>query len=121
MRYSPGEHVDGQLEVDGKVQALKPEADVAIFRIVQEALNNVVRHSRATTVCVRVEYLPRLLELSIQDNGMGFTLPASMVSYSREGKIGLLGMQQRARSFSGTLSVHTTIGKGTLISAQLPI
>jgi len=119
--FASDHNIDGQLEVDGKVQALKPEADVAIFRIVQEALNNVVRHSGAATVCVRVKYLPRLLELSIQDNGMGFTLPKSMASYSHEGKIGLLGMQQRARSLGGTLSVYTTIGKGTLILAQLPI
>ncbi|GAG25435.1 unnamed protein product, partial [marine sediment metagenome] len=114
-------NIDGRLEVGGQIRALKPEVDVAIFRIVQEALSNVSRHSGATTVCVRVNYLPRLLKLSIQDNGIGFTLPKLIASYSHERKIGLLGMHQRARSLGGTLNVDTEIGKGTLILVQAPI
>jgi len=118
--FDSDHNIDGQLELSGKIRTFKPEADVAIFRIVQEALSNVSKHSGATTVCVRVEYLPRLLKVSIQDNGMGFNLPESLASYSREGRIGLLGMQQRARSLGGSFNVHTEIGKGTLILVQVP-
>jgi len=120
-RFDSNHQIDGRLEVSGNIRVLKPEVDVAIFRIIQEALNNVDRHSGASTACVRIEYLPELLKLSIQDDGIGFTLPKSVASYSREGKIGLLGMHQRARSLSSTLEVDTEIGKGTLILADIPI
>ena len=119
--FASDHNIDGRLEVAGEIRVLNPEADVAIFRIIQEALSNVGRHSRGTTVCVKVKYLPRLLELSIQDNGMGFTLPESMAGYSHEGKIGLLGMQQRARSLGGTFNVDTKIRKGTLILIQVAV
>lgn len=118
--FGSGHNIDGQFEVDGEIRTLEPEVDVAIFRIVQEALSNVGRHSGATKVCVRVKYLLRLLKLSIKDNGTGFTLPKEIASYSHEGKIGLLGMHQRARSLGGTLTVDTKSGKGTLILVQVP-
>jgi len=116
-----GHNIDVQLVVSGEIRKLKPEDDITIFRVVQESLNNVRQHSGATNVCVRVKYTAGLLKLSIRDNGVGFTLPKSMTSYSYKGKLGLIGMQQRAQSLGGTLNIHSHKGKGTSISTELPI
>lgn len=119
--HTTDHNTDVQLAISGEIRKLEPEDDVIIFRIVQEALNNVRQHSRATKVCVRAEYAPGLLKLSIQDNGVGFILPESMASYSYKGKLGLIGMQQRTRSLGGTLNIDAHSGKGTLVSTELPI
>jgi len=112
--------IDARLEVNGEINSLKSEVDVVVFRIVQEALSNAGRHSRATLVNVIVDHTPGFIKLSIQDNGIGFTQLESMARYSYEGKIGLLGMQQRARSLGGTLNISTTVGMGTVILSQIP-
>lgn len=116
-----GHNINAQLVVEGENRKLRPEDDVTIFRIVQEALSNVRQHSQATSVCVRVEFMPELVKLSVQDDGVGFNLSESMASYSDKGKLGLIGMHQRARTLGGSLKIHTHDGRGCLISADLPV
>jgi signal transduction histidine kinase len=91
---------------------LPDEYKTSIYRIVQEALHNSVRHARADNVRIQLQYTPDLLTLSIQDDGSGFP--------TRNRGLGLLGIEERVRRLGGTLSIDSEEGSGTLLSINLP-
>jgi signal transduction histidine kinase len=94
-----------------------PEIELTAFRLVQEALNNTVKHAGATRVNVRISELDAdgLLTIEIQDDGRGFDPDAGSEGF------GLLGMRERVASVGGTVSVTSEPGAGTLVSASLPV
>jgi PAS domain S-box-containing protein len=89
---------------------------LALFRIVQESLTNVVRHAQATHVEVRLHSAGSTLELEIQDNGNGF--PPKAISGSKA--LGLLGMRERAGVFGGTVEFFNNPGKGAAVRVTMP-
>jgi len=93
--------------------ALAPETEVALYRVMQEALTNVARHARARRVSVRLELGPRELRLAIEDDGMG--LPGPMVP-----NLGLLGMRERLSAIGGSLQVANGAGAGVRVEASIP-
>jgi signal transduction histidine kinase len=107
------------LQVEGTSRRFEGEAELAAFRIVQEALNNVVAHSGASRASVSVLFNADTLEIQVSDNGHGFD-PGGYANGSR-GQLGLLGMQERAQSSGGTLRVHSGNGNGTRILLTLPL
>jgi PAS domain S-box-containing protein len=94
---------------------LEPPAKVALYRITQEALNNVVKHSAATQAEICVESTPRYLELSISDNGNGFDLQAVQTT-----SLGLTIMRERAGEINATMSVSSVAGRGTTVEVIYP-
>jgi signal transduction histidine kinase len=99
---------------------LPPEESIHVYRIVQEALNNVARHSRATEAWVEMEDRERELYLEIRDNGVGFEVGNPAERSPNDG-IGLMGMRERAEHLNGTLDVQSTPGKGTAINVRIPL
>jgi len=91
-----------------------------LFRIGQEALQNVRRHSRATEVVVRVEFGAEKVRLDVTDNGTGFELAEVLGDFASRGKLGLIGMQERARLLDGNFSLKSEVSKGTTISVKVP-
>jgi PAS domain S-box-containing protein len=87
------------------------------FRIIQEALTNVTRHSKATRVDVKVRHLSRAIIISVEDNGVGFT-PQSLSGLR---SLGLVGMRERAMACGGTLMVRGQPGEGTAIVVTIPV
>lgn len=112
--------VDVQLKVVGSERRLSPEAELVMFRIVQEALNNVRKHSQASKVMTTVEFADGRVRLTISDNGRGFEPPARMSDLAAAGKLGLMGMHERARLLGGVLTIQSEVGKGTTITADVP-
>jgi signal transduction histidine kinase len=92
-----------------------------LFRIAQEALNNVKKHSGATRATVKLEYKPKKIILKVTDNGRGFELPERLSDLASIGKLGLTGMEERARLLGGTLQVQSKLGQGTTVTAELPL
>ncbi|MGH9646508.1 MAG: sensor histidine kinase [Bryobacteraceae bacterium] len=92
---------------------LPDEYKTCIYRVVQEALHNCARHSRATTVRIRVEQRPERLMLVIQDDGQGFDV------HHMKG-LGLLGVQERVARLGGTCTIHSKPGRGTILTVELP-
>ena len=86
---------------------------VSIFRIVQEALNNIAKYSQADKVCIELTTAQNIISLSIEDNGIGFQLDAGQLSSG----FGLLSMKERASLSEGNLSIHSSPGNGTLIKS----
>ena len=102
---------------------LPPSAELQLLRIVQEALNNVRRHSHASMAWVRLLSTPRAVELSIQDNGDGIPPPSDgerAAGTDGRGHHGIDGMRERAESLGATLNITSEEGQGTLLHVVLP-
>jgi len=93
-----------------------PAIETAAFRIVQEALTNVVRHARVKHVAVRLWTTDTTLDVQIEDQGVGFDQHTSAV-----GRLGLVGMRERVQLLSGTLIIEAAPGAGTRITAEWPL
>lgn len=109
-----------RMELISPKQNISPEAEVALFRITQEALRNVVRHSEATEVVASLEYDKEKVKLNIIDNGNGFELRKPLSSLARKGKLGLIGMNERARLVEGSFCVKSQPGQGTRVVVEIP-
>lgn len=110
-------HVD----VIGSEQRLSSEAELLLFRITQEALRNVRKHSNATEAVVRVEFAKKQVKLNVTDNGSGFEVPKKLGSFTRRGKLGLVGMKERAHLLGGSFRLQSSLGKGTMITVEIPV
>ena len=96
---------------------LPADVETALYRVVQEAMTNVVRHARATRVDVLVEHQSDRVMVMVEDDGVGFRPDQAQ----RGNHFGLLGMKERAESLGGTLTVESTPGAGTTIVVEAPI
>lgn len=111
--------IDTKIVVNGDSRKLQPETEVIIFRIVQEAVNNIRRHSKATAATITVEFAPESFKLTVRDNGKGFLFPKTISNFTAEGKLGLIGMQERAKFLNGALKIDSEPGKGTLVTLEV--
>ena len=115
------EELDCRLEITGCQRRLPSEIELVLFRVSQEALRNVRKYAVATEVIIGVDFGNRKVILNISDNGCGFAPDATLENYVHGGKLGLLGMRDRVYMVSGSFSVESEAGKGTKITAVIPI
>lgn len=115
-RFTEETHIASKFLVMGKERKLSSDIDAFIFRLIQEALNNARRHSKATIIEVNIEFSPEVIQLTIQDNGKGFHIPENFGNFASEGKLGLVGMQERAKLTNSIFHIHSFPGKGTKVS-----
>lgn len=113
--------IDCSLQIIGSERKLSPEAESMLFRIVQEALRNVKKYSRATSAMVRVEFHREKVKVDISDNGNGFRLPEDISDFARQRKLGLMGIKERTRLLNGSLRVQSAIGHGTTVTVEVPV
>jgi two-component system sensor histidine kinase DegS len=109
-----------ELRVSGAEERLSPEAELLVFRIVQEAMRNVERHARASKVVVDVEFGGGKIKAAVADDGRGFDSSVGLSDLPRKGKLGLAGIQERVRLLGGSLRVQSEPGKGTSVSVEVP-
>ena len=109
------------VEISGTEREISPEAKLVLFRIAQEALSNVKKHSEATRAGVRLKYESDRIILTVTDNGKGFELPRRLSDMANQGKLGLTGMEERAELLGGALLVQSRPGEGTIVTAELPL
>lgn len=95
-------------------------ARLALFRITQEALENVARHAHARHVTVTLTSARRELRLRVEDDGRGFDVPERLVAFAREAHYGLVGMAERAEAVGGRFRVSRRDGGGTMVEAVVP-
>jgi PAS domain S-box-containing protein len=112
-----------EIELDCKSppERLTPEQDLALYRIVQESLTNIEKHSGATKVHLRLHIKPDVIELTLRDNGKGFDPAQGSIHYGRETCMGLVDMKERAAFVAGTLMIQSKPGEGTEIVALIPM
>ncbi len=91
-----------------------------LLRIAQEALRNVEQHAAAQSVVVRLRYQPDRVMLRISDDGRGLSEKQTTTGLIAEGKLGLIGMQERARSAGATFRIQSRPGAGTTVEVSVP-
>jgi len=121
------EHIEeaSELEIDADMEnidgGLEPSMEMNLFRIVQEGLNNIMKHAQATKLSLRLSRQNGGVLLTLSDNGRGFEVPtAADVTNHRTG-MGLHGMQERADILGGSLNIDSTPGRGTRLSLEFPV
>jgi signal transduction histidine kinase len=115
------DELEAELRATGDVRRLTSEEELVLFRIAQEALSNVRRHSAASQVIVRLGFYPDKVLMAVDDNGRGFHVPERMDDLVSMGRLGLIGMQERARTLGGTLTIQSEPGRGTVVTVDVPI
>jgi PAS domain S-box-containing protein len=119
--FGDGCQVYATLEIHGSEARLPAALELRLFRIVQEALNNVAQHARASLASVELDLTgERAITLTIRDNGEGFD-PAVLKSAARAGHLGLKQMRERVEEAHGTLQIGSQPGQGTLVQAVFPL
>ena len=113
--------IEFHLDEKGLKDRLPPTVDTALFRIVQEAMTNIVRHAQATQVTVRLVREGNTVALQVSDNGQGFDPQALQPSDLHGQGLGLRGMQERASILGGDFQMQTAVGKGTVITIRVPV
>ncbi len=109
------------MKVLGSVRRLPPEAELVLFRIAQEALRNVWKHSGTSRAWVTLEFGDGKTVLTVRDEGNGFELPERVDDLTVAGKLGLAGMQERAQLIGGSLELQSELGKGTTVTLEVPV
>jgi PAS domain S-box-containing protein len=109
-----------QLTISGETIRLADEIELALFRIAQEALTNLRKHSRASKAFVYLRFSSHKVKLRIVDNGKGFDLNEAD-RFAEEGHLGLVGMKERANLIKGTFQIKSGIGAGTKVSIEAPL
>lgn len=106
-----------QLHIDDKVQQyrISTDAQLNLYRILQEQLRNISKHAQATEILVDISVKDSLLTMTVTDNGVGFT-----VATENEG-IGIANMRRRAEFFSGSLIINSSSGKGSRVLVEIPL
>jgi signal transduction histidine kinase len=112
--------IQAKVNVIGPLSEHSPEIQLLLFRIAQEALRNVGKHSQASEAVVTLRRAEGRIVLSVADDGRGFRLSTPLGDLAEAGRLGLLGMSERARLVGGTFQIRTAPGAGTTITAELP-
>lgn len=113
--------VSANLLISGEEKRLSQKTETGLFRIIQEALNNVAKHSQAKKVRVAIAINQRYVIINITDDGKGFEVDKALGrEYSLE-RLGLLGMRERAELLRGKLTIKSSPGKGVSITVNVPL
>jgi PAS domain S-box-containing protein len=106
-----------QVRDDGlDANSLSPEVRIAVYRVIQEAVNNAIRHAEARNICVLLQRQPGRLLVTIEDDGSGFDAETPA-----EGRLGLLSMRERIEMLSGSLTIESSPGAGTTVFVEVPL
>ncbi len=116
---SQNNRVDIDFQKTGQERRLSREVELSLYRIAQEALSNVARHSKAERAALAIAYDEREIKLEIRDDGVGFDMPKSPTDFAASGHFGLLGIRERAELIGARLEVESALGRGTRLKVQL--
>lgn len=118
LAQSEGIKVD--LEIEGEIEGLSNDMEIAIYRILQETLNNIKKHADATEVEVMAQFTRRQIKLTVRDNGQGFEVPEAVTDLASNGSFGLMGLHERAQLFGGEITVKSQLSRGTTVQMIIP-
>ena len=123
-KFSDETGIKLELDLFRQSAEIDPIVEVAIFRIIQEALSNIKKHAKATHTVIRMQINDGILNATISDNGVGFDYDRRQ-KYNQEstgaGGFGIYGMRQRAELLKGELNLESQLGKGTKIVLNIPV
>ncbi|NMC31655.1 MAG: histidine kinase [Veillonellaceae bacterium] len=107
-----------EIAVTGKERRLEPHIEIGIFRVVQEALNNIVKHAQATSIRVRLEFAAAGVTVLVEDDGKGFEMTEEELP---SGHYGIMGMRERMQLLNGKLTIKSAPRRGTRVTVSVPL
>jgi len=113
--------LDVKIKVIGPKTKLPPYTETMVFRIIQEALTNVVKHAEASQVRVQLEFSDAMAIVRVEDNGKGFDMEATLSKESIRRNLGIHGMAERATLLGGTFTIQSQPGQGTSLHVEVPL
>lgn len=116
---SQNNHLLVDFQKHGRERRLPHETELALYRIAQEALNNIVKHSKATHSELKMDFDTTQMLMEIVDNGTGFDMPKSPTDFAQSGHFGLLGIRERADLIGARLEIESGVGKGTRLTVRM--
>jgi signal transduction histidine kinase len=108
-----------ELCLTGEEHRLLPQIEISLFRVIQEALNNIILHSKAHNAIINIEFDKGLVVLTVKDDGQGFDFEHDINLLTKQGKMGIIGIKQRVEAVNGLLQIHSSPGEGTLLKLEL--
>ena len=109
-----------RVDIFGDEKPISEAAKIATFRIMQEALNNTIKHANASNAFVQLSFNAERIHISVRDDGNGFDPDLAQMRQSSRPSLGLAGMRERASLLGGTVALQSGLGQGTLIEAGIP-
>ncbi len=119
--FGMANEIQVHLNVQGDAAPLAPKAQSALYRLVQEALNNTRKHARASNVWLDFSCDEQTARLIVADDGKGFDMMKALDAARGRGSVGILQMRERTERAGGTFEIETDVGKGTRIEVSLPL
>jgi PAS domain S-box-containing protein len=120
-RLSPKD-VRVEIKEVSRPRRMPAEVETALFRVVQEAINNVARHAAARNLRIELEFTDQSVKVEVEDDGIGFDIGSSQMISPEDGRgLGLMGMQERIELLGGEIIVETNPGLGTMLVIQVPL
>ncbi len=113
--------VQVNLKTKGRVRRLNRQIETTVFRVVQEAASNIIRHAQATNVEINLNFMKKGIKVEVMDDGKGFNLEEALSSREGLRGLGLLGMRERIELMNGTFSLISEPGEGTKINFEIPL
>jgi signal transduction histidine kinase len=104
----------------GGVENLGSDQKIALYRVAQEALTNVVRHARASQVRITISAVGKVIQMEIGDNGRAFQVD-KILSANQPKRLGLIGMKERMEMVGGTFAISSAVDRGTTVRAAIPL
>jgi len=115
-KVSEETNIDGTVDISGLEERLNAKIEITIYRIIQEALNNIIKHSGANQFNIQLINKDQLIRLMISDDGRGFTIK----EMNNHKGLGLINMRERVENMKGSFKIDSNIGKGTLLIFEIP-
>ena len=113
--------IDVQFQISGSEVDLNEQKSIFIFRMFQEAMNNILKHAQATKVVVNLKYLDDMFTLEIEDNGVGFNVEEKQRSASSVSGVGLKSIFNRAQLIGAGITINSKPNQGTVVLIKLPL
>ncbi len=113
--------VQPHFEIVGRRKKLPPQIETALFRIIQEAMTNVVKHAQAKNVSIKLGYRKGSVTASIMDDGKGFDLKKATSPKHRKRRLGMVNMKERTDILNGSFVINSRLGFGTQVTVEIPI
>lgn len=121
LESSRAANISVDFQHQGTEERLTPNVELALYRIAQEALNNVNKHAQATRADLNISFRAEGITLGVSDNGIGFDVPKSPAEFAPSGHFGLLGLYERAELIGARLEIFSLPGQGSRITVHLAI
>lgn len=107
--------------VSAKNEAIHSTIQLVVFRIIQEALNNIRKHAKASSIIIKLEIMGDFINMLIMDDGIGFDVESALKANKTESGYGLYIMKERVELLNGQIDIQSTIGMGTRIKSTIPL